>query len=302
MPKPAAPLAPELRSQPFTLAEAALLGASSTRLRRADVRRLYRGVYAPIGLELDLAARCRAFLLTAPEHWVICGVTAAMLHGMPLPRRCEEDPRLHAHALGGENPPRRRGVRGSRGDPGSAPVELHGVRLLGPTETWAGLEPFLGIDELAVAGDRLWDPFDPLAGEAEPGDLIDRMEGRRGVRRLSAAHRLMRPGAHSPGETRLRLTLERAGMPTGCLNQRIVASSGRVFYGDLVVERYRTIFEYDGEQHRLDDRQWGRDVSRTNALAADGWLLVRFTKRHDDAEVVRLARRALSSRGWKPRE
>jgi len=302
MPNLPAPLASELRSQPFTLAEAALLGASSTRLRRADVRRLYRGVYAPLGLELDLAARCRAFLLTAPEHWAICGVTAAMLHGIPLPRRCEGDARLHVHALRGENPPRRAGVRGSRGDLHVSPVVADGVRLLGPTETWAGLEPFLTIDELAAAGDRLWNPFDPLAGETDPGDLIARMKGRRGARRLSAAHRLMRPGAHSPGETRLRLTLERAGIPAGALNQRIVASSGRVFYGDLVLERYRTIFEYDGEQHRVDDRQWGHDVGRINALTADGWLLVRFTKQHDDAEVVRLARRALRSRGWRPGE
>lgn len=297
MTRPPSPLHGELLAQPFTLAEARQTGTPISRLRCADVERLFRGVYRSRDGELDLVGRSRAFQLSAPENWGFSGPTAALLHGIPLPRRLEDDPLLHVIAIGGANAPRAAQVRGSRASAGLVFTEVAGIRVLTPADTWASLEPFLGADELVVAGDRLWDRFAPLASEASVDLMLQRMRGRRGVRRLALARELMLAGSHSPKETRLRLTLTRAGIPAGVPNGLIVIN-GRNYFGDLVNYKYRTLFEYDGDQHRSDSHQWARDVARLNELATEGWLVVRFTRLHSDAEKVHLARQALRSRGW----
>lgn len=298
MPRSPAPLPPAFAAQAFTVDEARSAGIPAARLRRRDVVRLGRGLYAAADLRLDLAARCRAALLEAPPEWVVTGVTAARLHGIPLPRRCQADARLHVLALGGANAPRSESIVGTRSSVAATLYRLEGVRLLAPAETWASLSGILRGDELVEAGDRLWDPFKPLATPEAVEAMLVGMGGHRGIRRLRAAHELMVPGSHSPRETRLRLTLLRAGLPTGTPNGRIVTSRGQTYYGDLVLDRYRVIYEYDGDWHD-EDGQRGYDAQRFNALTADGWLLVQVTKHHDRATVVRMARDALISRGWR---
>ena len=97
----------------------------------------------------------------------------------------------------------------------------------------------------------------------------------------------------------LGLLLVAAGLPEPALNVPILLRDGRSTPGDLVYAEYRVIVEYDGEQHREDAAQFGRDVDRLNALAIAGWVVVRIRKDMADATVVELVARALTAGGWR---
>ena len=57
------------------------------------------------------------------------------------------------------------------------------------------------------------------------------------------------------------------------------------------------LVEYDGEQHRTDNRQYARDVVRLNDLSAEGWLTIRVDKHMTFEEACARTRRALYLRG-----
>ena len=94
------------------------------------------------------------------------------------------------------------------------------------------------------------------------------------------------------------------GLPEPEVNGRILDDDGRfVAFGDLVYRRWRVILEYDGEQHRTDERQFARDVERLDDLARLGWRVVRVSKQHRGLRRIQRLRRvheALIERGWSP--
>jgi very-short-patch-repair endonuclease len=71
-------------------------------------------------------------------------------------------------------------------------------------------------------------------------------------------------------------------------------------HADLGFEEWKVALEYEGRQH-ADDDQFGRDIDRYSLMAADGWVALRFAKRHLSPSVVLdRTRRTLISRGWRP--
>ncbi|MFE5671184.1 DUF559 domain-containing protein [Agromyces sp. NPDC056523] len=157
----------------------------------------------------------------------------------------------------------------------------------------------LTVDELIEAGDRLLGWPLPLCSREELDTAVTRFGSRRGARKVRAAWARLRAGSASPRETRLRELLVAAGLPEPALNVPIVLRDGRSTPGDLVYAEYRVLVEYDGEQHREDAEQFGRDVDRLNALAIAGWVVVRIRKDMADASVLDLVTTALTARGWR---
>lgn len=307
MPKHAAPLPPELRAAPFTVQQAVSARLTTGRLRRRDLDREFRGVRerrraGPIPERVDeLARRSRLFLVGKPTNWAVSGPTAAILHGLYLPRFLERDERLHLVAIDAANAPREAGIAGRRTGLRVPVRYVDGVRVVAPEYAWASLAPLLD-DEVAlvIAGERLWDPFAPLATVATVDAMLSVLRNWNGISRLRAARMRMRAGSHSPRETRMRLNFERHGVPTGVPNGRIAVRSGRTYYGDLVLREYRIVFEYDGDWHWDEKgRRRPEDLRRQNELAAEGWLLVRFASESAEEEQVAMARAALRSRGWR---
>lgn len=234
-----------------------------------------------------------------PSH-VFSGVTAAMLHRIPVPRRLEGDERVHVTALDGGRAPRGRGVRGYTTSAGPRRVLVSGLPALSPEDTWCSLAALLDLDELIAAGDRLLGLPRPLTDVEGIDAAISRHRSRAGAAVLRQARPELRAQVFSPRETVTRLRLVRAGLPEPEPNSPIVLASGRRTKGDLVYAAYRILVEYDGEQHLLDAAQWATDVARLNDLAMDGWCVIRITKHTPAATVVALARRALEDRGWTP--
>jgi len=232
-------------------------------------------------------------------------VTAAVIHGLPLPFALGQGKTLHICT---ENPAVRDRVRGTIGHhvaPGSIRVvEVHGLRVTSPVDTWCQLSTVLGLDDLIKVGDALVRRKLPLATMEELRAAVLRYSGHRGAKKLREAFEWVRAGVDSPKETELRLLLVRACLPEPEVNGKITNRFGVPFAtGDLVYRGYRVLVEYDGEQHRTDEEQYHRDVDRLDDIMEERWRVVRINKshlRHKQASVIRKVETVLRAAGWRP--
>lgn len=191
-------------------------------------------------------------------------------------------------------------------------MELDGARLTSPARTWLDLASVLGVDELVAVGDALVCshgpefpvPREPLCGIEELRAMVARHPGCRGVRKARAAVELIRVGADSPPETRLRLTLLHAGLPEPVLNLVVRGGAGApVLWPDAAYPERRIALQYEGAHHNGED-QYLRDIRRADTAAFCGWLEVRVSRLDLAGEhpaAVRKVRAALESRGWRAR-
>lgn len=295
------PLPLELTHRPFTVADAQKHGVTIDRTRARDLERPFHGVRAPIGSIQTLAERCRAYATRMPSGQFFSHMTAALLLDIPLPRRYEADLRLHVSAPHPTRATRAQSTCGHSSRRGSEVREHNGLPVLAPAAVWCQLAPFLYLDELIAAGDRLLGRPVPLATGDEVHAAITAYGPGRGALLLRRALAQIRDNVESPRETRLRLILVRAGLPEPEANGEISIRHGtKTTHGDLVFRRYRVLTEYDGEHHRLDGRQFAIDVTRLNDLAIERWTVVRIDKHTSDADAVRQTRDALLARGWTP--
>ena len=272
-----------------------------------DLARPFHGVRVDARWAASFGSRCEAMAARMkPEHFV-SHATAARLHGLPLPVRLERELDVHVSSFAPVRPPRVVGVVGHSANPARvAIVEADGLRAVSPSLAWCQLSATLTLDELIVAGDRLLGRPRPIATPLEIAEAVRAFGQSPGCRRLRAAVALIRERVESPRETLLRLALIRASLPEPEVNAPIVNSQGRkIAIGDLVYPAAKILVEYDGEQHRTDNRQYGRDVVRLNDIAAEGWLTIRVDKHMTFDEACVRTRRALLSRGglhdsWSP--
>jgi len=228
--------------------------------------------------------------------------SALAMVGVRTPDRCTAE--VHVTTRDAHERARTVGVRGHEARDGRLRYVLVGNALVvHPVDSWCQLGATLSVRELVLIGDALTRRRRPISTLGDLRRTVHRWSGRRGVQRLREALDLVRPGTDSFAETELRLDAAAAGLPEPEVNGAIVDERGRVVArGDLVYREYRTILEYDGEQHRLDDRQFARDVTRLDDIARLGWRLVRVTKAHrGPSRRARLdrVRESLEMHGWR---
>jgi hypothetical protein len=306
------PLPPDLANNAFRVARARRGGVGEGRLRNAGLARPFHGIRVAGGTTDTVVERCRAY---APllHHWQFFShVTAAHLWDCPLPLRFRADDPLDVCTRAPFRAPRSRGVRGHQvqGD-GVATDDRYGLPCADAATTWCQLAAILALEDLVAAGDSLLlDPVVPDPADRRPFLTLDRLTRRaegfvgRGARAIATALPLLRPGAESRPESLLRLMLQRAGLPEADVNGEIRDDAGR-FLGraDLVFRPWRTIVEYDGDQHRTSSRQYDRDVTRIEDFAQERWAVVRVRSRGlfvTPEDTVRRVERGLRSRGWRP--
>lgn len=305
------PLPEDLTDQSFTVARARRLGLSRSRLRAQDLLTPSREIRVRRGVELELVERCRPYAELLPGAF-FSHVTAAQLHGIPLPYGLQRDTDIHLSRNRGLAMPRRKRVTGHRLelDPG----ELTTVSKLPVTSlprTLLDLAAQLSIDDLVVMGDWMISEHHRNFGKRRIAqvplkDLRRYAEGKaadRGLRKLRAGIELMRVGVDSPQETRVRLELHRARLPEFTPNTAIMDAVGNpVLWVDLGCRKYRTCIEYDGAHH-LDAGQQSRDNGRDMRTSELGWHQVKLNS-HDMAQgpswVVGKVRYALAKGGYEP--
>ena len=306
MPNPH-PLPEELADNPFPVRDALVAGVRPTRLFSADLARPFWGVRSSLEDASTLEGTARAYLSRAAPGHFISHASAAGLWGIPLPRRFQDDPRLHASVSTEQRAPRGRGVIGHRlqlcdGDL----TRIRGLRVTSMARTWCDLATILREEELVAAGDNLLWHRRPPSLRLEPAQLawaVAHYPGRRGRPTLVSALPLLSDRADSPTESAMRVRMIRAGLPIPEVNLELFDERGRFLaMPDLCYPRFRLSFDYEGDHHRTDPGQWEKDISRVPRLEDAQWHHTRISKADlaDSTEFLTRTHRLLRSRGWRP--
>lgn len=199
---------------------------------------------------MDLALRSRAAHLLVQGRGVVGGYSAAELLGASCgPRDAPAEVVVAAHQRA--QPGLR--VHRARLAPDQSTV-VDGVGLTTPVRTAYDLARRLARIEAVVAVDALahrygFAPSDVLAP-------VRRHPGALGSTRLHGLVRLADPRAESPMETRIRLAIIDAGLPAPVLQHPVGP-----YLLDLAYPRVRLGIEYDGAEHRTQERAM-RDLER----------------------------------------
>jgi len=222
--------------------------------------------------------RCRAFSVRMRPGHAFSHVTAAQLLGLALPLELEDRTELDVTAVHPAIPPRAEGIIGHRLRVAPSVIELRGLTVCGTLDTWCQLSGLIELDDLVVIADRFLTDL-PLP-EREVRERLIAAIGRSDPRTRRTLRRAVdeaRRGSASPGETRRRLVLVRAGLPEPELNVPLFGADGsNLGRPDIVYRRQRVVFEYEGDGHR-ERKQFRYDVERYERLSDEGWVVVRVT-------------------------
>lgn len=302
--KPRKPLPESLYAAPFSTRTAARHGIGEGRLRGADLARPFHGVRAPVPLT-STWARAVALQKRMPPPGFFCGVTAALIIGLPLPVCLQVRTELHVGAPSPQRAPRIRGVIGHKMQlrPGDV-LERHGIRLTTPARTWCDLGTVLDLEDLVAVGDQIIHHAHPLASRAALRAAVAGHAGRRGRARLLEALDLLDDRADSPPESVIRVIIVRAGIVGIRANYPIYDARGiKIASADLCFPEHRVIFEYQGDYHRTEPDRWRKDRTRRARLAAAGWHVIEIAADEllDRRMLLQLIRDALALFPARPR-
>lgn len=173
-----------------------------------------------------------------------------------------------------------------------ATVSWRDLVLSSPWEMLLELALTLDHDEVVIAVDHLVGPNSPYPSVdlARVRSEVAGLAGRRGCRALLAAVDDAREGVESPGETRTRLLLIRAGFPEPKCNLPVRdPDTGQLRRIDAAYDCWQIGVEYDGDGHR-DRSTWRNEHARRDSLESIGWTLRRLT-----ADDIREPARFLTS-------
>jgi hypothetical protein len=292
----ARPLPLVFRTTSFTVEDAVRNGIPVDRLRGRDLLRPTRSLRVSRTSPLDtVEARARALRpLLSADQW-FSHTTAAVLWGLPLPRRLRDDLVVHVTGRGGRQM-RRPGVVGHRTLVVPVIGTAHGLPASDPIRTWLDCASVLSVRELVVMGDQLvarWCTIEDLSR------AVGCAGGIRGISRLRVAVERVRVGSESPMETELRLVLVDHGLPEPLCNTEVRAADGR-FLGrvDLAYPELRLAIEYEGRHHQEDRRTYLRDIDRRERFELERWVFVLVADRDlaDEERLVGRVRRRIAER------
>lgn len=271
----------------FRARDALALGCTRGELRNSALIAPYPGMRSFEDPGRTLYERALAYLPRLRPGERFSHVTALALLGCPV--YVAEAAPIDVECPPGMTPVRMRGVRGHRGGAGPdhfplvlpetdrlVPVVPPALALLQGCATLPFTEAMVAIDALILESDRRFDPA-ARTGVPDLEALLSARGGSRGAGRLRYAVGLARVGAESRFETLLRLAGYRVGATDLALQLIVHDRDGkRIGRFDLGDEHSRSLFEYDGEQHRKVRKQYLRDIDRLERAREAGWYPMRF--------------------------
>ncbi|TCI99101.1 hypothetical protein [Aeromicrobium sp. IC_218] len=254
------PVPPPLLNGPFTRREAAEAGASTSLLRGSRFVRVHPTVWVHRDHAMSDHDHVVAAAKAMPEQALLSHASRLFTLGLEVARVrpvhfiVQGD--LHL-ALDG--------------------IVVHRTAVLPPRDD-IGVTPAAALVQCAESLS--------LASTVAAGDwLVHR--GHTTVEELVATARLhrWRPGARqtlrvvhlvdgrsrSMPESWLRLRLRAAALPTGVPNGPVMLGGELLATGDLVLDEYHLVLEYEGRQHAEDAYQFGVDIERYRRLRRAGW-------------------------------
>lgn len=275
---------------PFTSAMATVWGLTRHQVHRLNLEAPVRGVWTANALE-SLAHRCAAISLVVECH-AFSHLSAARLHGLPLPMSVDDDHSIHVMRDARDGAVRRRSVVGHRGLFSRDVVDVRGVPVTNLADTWVDMGELiapgfpLGLDDLVIMGDAVANAL----GSVEPlREALDARVAPRGKLTLLEALEWIRVGSESPGETRTRLVLVRASLPEPELNKPIYGP-GRLWLGrpDMRWKKQRVLLEYQGREFHDSDEQRAQDEVRFAGFCDHDWAVVPVWNDHINTDQSRI--------------
>lgn len=250
---------------PFVGAAAVAAGrVTADELRGPRFTRLYRGIFVRSEAPVDFALRCRAAALLAGGHGVLAGWAAAEVLGASC-----APPGVPVELVvpgGGRSRPGL--VVRSHVLPPEEITQVNGLQVTSAARTAFDLGRLSPAAHAIMAVDAL-----RYACALDPGDVravAFRHPGARGVRGLPEVLRRSTHLAQSPMESRIRIAIEDAGLPTPVLQHRV----GPYFF-DMAYPERKLAMEYDGREH-LTPARARRDLDRQAYVTRAGWTVLRF--------------------------
>jgi hypothetical protein len=274
---------------PFVGSEVLAGGALSRHQLRTRYRTVFPNVYLSQQIQPTLEERVLSAWLWSDRQATVAGAAAAALHGA---KWIDDDitvELIHTNS----RPPRGVLTRRDRLLDGETQT-LNGLTVTTPARTAFDIGR---RDERRLAVARL-DALAQATGVQVDDVLLtaERHPGVRGLRRLETALDLTDPGAQSPKETYLRLLFIDAGLPRPETQIPVPGPDGAaIAYLDLGWADRMVAVEYDGDHHRVDRRQYVKDIRRLEKLQAMGWIIVRVVAEDHPADVLRRVRAALAA-------
>ena len=292
----------------FRVAQGLARGVGRGRLNGRDLDRPFGGARTRAGSAADAHGYAHAYAPRMSAHAVFSHSTAAQLWGIPLPRNLQRILPVHVSVPAPRRAPEGRDVTGHRLRLDSADVRAIdcGLRVTSLERTVFDLAALLSDEELLGALDNiLWRRrnrrFRATATSIASARL--RFHGRRGLGHLLELLPLATDRSDSVPESVFRLRFIRAGLPIPNPNLDILDNRG-VFLAmpDLQFPEFRMAFDYEGDHHRTDARQWRKDLRRVPLIEDAGWTHTRLSADDlaDSSYILARTRRLLTRRGWSP--
>ncbi len=276
--------------EPIIGSEAVAVGLLTRHQLRTRYRVVHQDVYLPADVTLTPVVRAKACWLRSRRRGVLVGFSAAALHGAKWisDRRAAEINDVNRRPTPGVI------ARAGRLQEDEI-CEKAGMAVTTAARTALDLLCWYPADTAIPAVDAL-----ARATRLKIPDvdlLAERYRGRRGIRRARAALELVDGGAESPRETWLRLLIVRAGFPRPRTQLPVYNEYGVLIAEvDMGYQDLKIAFEYEGDHHRTDRRQFNKDIHRHDALIELGWIVVRVTAEDTRAGIVRRIQLALDRR------
>lgn len=265
-----------LTDRPFTPTMALAWGLTKRQVYALNFSSPTRGVRSAAACD-SLVERCSAVGLVVDRH-AFSHLTAARIHELPLPMSLDDDLVVHVMRDAKDGQMHRPGFIGHRGLSSRTVVRVAGLPVTSLADTWVDMGELirpgipLGHDDLVAMGDAVADKL----GSVEP--LREALAARvapRGKLTLLEALDWIRVGSESPGETRTRLILVRAGLPEPELNKTVYAAGRRwLDRPDMRWVRQRVLLEYQGRDFHDSPEQREHDEARFAGFSDDGWSVI----------------------------
>jgi very-short-patch-repair endonuclease len=269
-----------LPDTPFTLADLETLDLDRPTLRRliraGFVRVPFYGAYVPAHLPDTQETRAAALGMAVTEHHVICGRTAAWLHGVETYSRAELQvaPEVETCALRGRTPTRLKGADGRTRDLTPHEVMTIGtVRVTTPLRTALDLGCHLKRREAMAALNEFARRHGVTA--LMLARELPRFAGRRGVVQLRELVPLVDPRIESQRESWVWLALGDHNLPMPEPQYWIEIDGVPTYRLDFAWVLARVCVEYDGvDGHDLTEDQRRSDAARRAWLREHGWTVI----------------------------
>jgi len=230
---------------------------------------------------------------------VLYGPSALQVLGVQLPERLQDWTAVHLMV---DDQKRRTERCDVTWHTSSKPLKIwrliHGLPVLNPVDHWLQLKG-AKLNDMVEVGDGFLRRQNPLLTIDEMRDRLAELKMIHGVKLARRAMTLVRAGTDSLYETRIRLLLVKAGLPTPDVNLAVWCPiANKWYHPDMAYKEAQLAVEFDGQVHVGSREQMDIDALRRRQLQDAGWLIITITSSQlrNPSDFIRSVKMALALR------